>query len=274
MTTQAVKDALVAKDALTIAQLRALGFDDTIQERKRRLIISSSGREKTGKSHFGLSGPPPIVYLNVDIGTEGVVEKFQEVGKQVLLYDLRVPREGQQAMWVAMWNDFKMRVRKVYDLKEGTVIWDTASELYELARLSHFGRLTEVKPSDYTVVNNEWKDVLRLAYDSPVNTVFLHKMKAIWKVLPTSGGRSSLTKTNEFELSGFADMDYLAQVSLVHSRENTEEGVVFSVYIKDCRSNPGIAGTIIRGLPLSANEERVMDPLCNFELLLSLVHDK
>lgn len=264
----------VAQDALIIAQLKALGFDDTVQERKRRLIVSSGGREKTGKSHFGLSGPPPIIYLNVDIGTEGVVEKFQNLGKQVLIYDIRIPREGQQAMWVQMWSDFRMRVRKVYGLKEGTVIWDTASELYELARLSHFGRLTEVKPSDYAVVNNEWKDVLRIAYDSPMNTVFLHKMKAIWKVVPTSSGRSSLTKSNDYEISGFTDMDYLTQVNLVHSREITEAGVVFSVYIKDCRHNPGLAGTIMRGLPLPANEERVLDPLCNFELLLSLVHDR
>ncbi len=269
MVSQATKP-----DGLIIAQLKAMGFDDTIQKRKRRLVISSSGREKTGKSHFALSGPPPIVYLNVDIGTEGVVEKFQDQGKQVLLYDIRVPREGQQAMWVAMWSDFKARIRKVYDLKEGTIIWDTASELYELCRLSHFGKLTEVKPSDYAVVNNEWKDVLRIAYDSPVNTVFLHKVKAIWRVVPSSSGRSSLTKTNDYELSGFADMDYLTQVNLIHYREDTEAGTLFSVYIKDCRQTPGLAGTVMRGLPLPLNEERTMDPLCNFEMLLALVHDK
>tara|TARA_Y100000310_G_scaffold120427_2_gene119204 strand:+ start:6896 stop:7708 length:813 start_codon:yes stop_codon:yes gene_type:complete len=270
MATRVVKPQ---SDAQIIAQLRALGFNDTVQERKRRLIVSSGGREKTGKSHFGLSGPSPIVYLNVDIGTEGVVEKFQEQGKQVLLFDVRVPRESKQDIWTNMWSDFKVKVRKVYDLKEGTVVWDTASELYELARLAHFGRLTDVKPSDYAVVNNEWKDVLRIAYDSPVNTVFLQKMKAIWRVVPTSGGRSSLTKTNDFETSGFADMDYLTQVNLIHYREDTEAGTVFSVFVKDCRSNPGIAGTVMRGLPLPSGQERTLDPLCNFENLLSLVHD-
>jgi len=250
------------KDEVTLAQLRAMGFSDDYVETPRRLIISEEGREKTGKSHFALTAPEPIIYLNVDLGIEGVVGKFQDQGKQVYLYDVRVPREGKAEMWQSLWAEFRQRVRKVYELRTGSVIWDTASELYELCRLSHFGRLTEVKPSDYSIVNNEWKEVLRIAYDSPMNTVFIHKTKAIWRAVPTSSGRSSLTKTNEFELSGYSDMGYMVQVNLVMYREDTSDGPQFSAYIKDCRQNPYIAGQILRG------------PMCNFEFLLSLVHDK
>ena len=625
MTT--TKPVAKQTDQVILAQLKAMGFSDDYVETPRRLVISVEGREKTGKSHFGLTAPGPIVYLNVDIGTEGVVGKFQDKGKQVYLYDIRIPREANANVWQTLWVDFKYRVRKVYELKAGSVIWDsisyesplvlknkdghvwvgtvedfwlheansivpcvtekgeevldisksgwrvantvwnrdtltrsnpwtavksiirhpyagkllrvttaggtirvtpnhslarasgkgkgndfidagglgvgdelslpmyvrtpsnlarihdncmlfvgsldlawlyglfvaegsawntrdsrfpdwsgvsmsivnkdeslvdraksiietefhvavfknkdnvdgtwrigssdsrvsslfrnlfynsrkekvipmvilnavgvvkdsfwegymagdghvnssgtpefdttstalaagllwmrrsasmnsrdvsvytrqdkptvtrvcfpqkavgsrgrirsiveedydglvydletenhafcagvggvlchnTASELYELARLAHFGRLTEVKPSDYAVVNNEWRDVLRIAYDSPMNTIFVHKTKAIWRVVPTSGGRSSLTKTNEFEMSGYSDMAYLVQVNLVMYREDTDNGPEFSAYIKDCRQNPYIAGQVLRG------------PMCDFGFLLSLVHDK
>ncbi len=259
-------------DDAIINQLKQMGFDDTVQEPRRRLIISSEGREKTGKSHFGLTGPAPIIYLNIDIGTEGVVEKFQNEGKRVLIYDVRVPKESSKEIWSSMWTDFKLRVRKLYSLKSGTVLWDTATEAYELARLAHFGRLTEVKPSDYSVVNNEWRDVLRTAYDSDMNTVFIHKTKAVWRMVANSRGGSSLTKTNDFELSGFSEMGYMAQVNLVHLREDTDAGTVFSVCVKDCRNNPGIAGTVMRGIPLPSGEKRTFDPLCNFNLLLEMVY--
>jgi len=260
--TTTTKPVAKQTDQVILEQLKAMGFSDDYVETPRRLVISVEGREKTGKSHFGLTAPGPIVYLNVDIGTEGVVGKFQDKGKQVYLYDIRIPREANANVWQALWTDFKYRVRKVYELNAGSVIWDTASEMYELARLAHFGRLTEVKPSDYAVVNNEWRDVLRIAYDSMMNTIFVHKTKAVWRVVPTSGGRSSLTKTNEFEMSGYSDMGYLVQVNLVMYREDTDNGPEFSAYIKDCRQNPYVAGQVLRG------------PMCNFEFLLSLVHDK
>jgi len=248
-------------DAVVIEQLKKMGFSDEIIETPKRIVVSMTGKAKTGKTHFSLTGPEPVIYFNVDIGTEGVVEKFQKLGKQILIYDVRVPREGvSKDVWSQMWSDFKLRARKAYSIRSGTVVWDTASEVYELARLSHFGKLTEVKPSDYAVVNNEWREVLRIAYDSPVNTIFVHKVKAVWRMVASSSGRSSLTKTDDFELSGFSEMDYLVQLNLIMNRIDTENGPEFSAFVKDCRQNPDIAGTTLEGV------------MCNFSSLLDLVH--
>ena len=252
------------KTQVKIAELLSLGFSDEYKAPPRRLIVSSGGREKTGKSHFALTAPPPIVYFNIDIGTEGVVDKFQAEGKQVLVYDVRVPRDAKQDIYVPMWTDLKVRLGKAYGLGEGTVVWDTSSEAYELARLARFGKLTQVMPHNYVEVNNEWRELLRQAYDSTMNTVFIHKMKPKY---------INNARTGEYEISGFSEMDYLAQVNLVHYREDTEDGTVFSVYIKDCRQNPGIAGETLHGLPLPVGEKRTFDPLCNFEMLLGMVHD-
>ena len=144
-------------------------------------------------------------------------------------------------------------------------MWDTSTEAYELARLSRFGKLTQVMPHNYAEVNNEWRELLRTAYDSDMNTVFIHKMKAVW---------INNTRTKDYEVAGFSEMDYLSQVNLIHYREDVDDGTVFSVLVKDCRQKPGLAGTVLRGLPLATGDTRTMDPLCNFEFLLSLVHDK
>jgi len=264
VTTKTTTKSAAATDQTIIAQLKAMGFSDEYVESPRRLIVSLEGKTGTGKTDFALRHTPdPIIYLDVDVGTEGVVGKFQDMGKQILIYPVRVPREASKDVWSQMWADFKVRIRKVYGLNSGTVVWDTASELYELCRLSHFGRLTEVKPSDYAVVNNEWREVLRIAYDAQnLNTIFVHKVKAVWRMQASSSGRSSLSKTDDFELMGFSEMEYMTQVNLVMSCRYEDGEPVFSAAVKKCRHNPNIVGTLLEG------------PMCNFEILLGMVHGK
>lgn len=263
MTTKPAPVNQAQSDQVVITQLKAMGFSDEYIVAPRRLIVSSAGREKTGKSNFALTAPEPIFYINIDIGTEGVVGKFQAAGKEVYVYDVRVPKEAKQDVYVPMWNDLKVRIQTAYKLKRGTLIHDTSTEEYELARLAKFGKLTQVMPHNYVEVNNEWRELLRLAYDSTMNTIFIHKMKPVW---------INNARTKDYEVSGFGEMDYLSQVNLIHYREDTDDGTVFSAYIKDCRQNPGVAGQMLRGLALPRGESRVGDPLCNFEMLLSMVH--
>lgn len=235
-----------------ITQLKSLGFSDDYVETPRRLIASLSGREKTGKTHFALTAPEPIFFINVDIGTEGVVNKFQDAGKKIYIYDLRVPKTASKDIYVPMWENLKTIFSRVYSLKSGTVIVDTDTETYELARLAKFGKLSQIMPQHYTEVNSEYREVLRQAYDSPMNSVFIHKMKPKYV---------NNARTSEYEPSGFGDMEYNSQINLICYRDDSSEDK-FSVFIKDCRTNPNVNGEYLRG------------EMCNFDFLLSLVHDK
>lgn len=240
-------------DEKVIQQLRAMGFADDLQERPYRLIASVNGLPKTGKTHYALTAPGPIFFVNVDIGTEGVVDKFQKQGKKIYLYDVRVPRTASKDFYVPMWENLKKVFEKVFQVGEGSVVVDTDSEVYELARLAKFGKLSQVMPQHYTEVNNEYREVLRQAFDSRMNAIFIHKMKPKY---------INNARTNDYEPSGFADMGYSSQVNITMYREDTESGPEFSAFIEDCRHNPNVGGEWLRG------------PLCNFEFLLSLVHER
>jgi hypothetical protein len=184
---------------------------------------------------------------------EGVVGKFQKQDKRIMVYDVRVPKENaDKDVYLPMWENLKSRIKKAYTLRTGTVVWDTCSEIYELARLAKFGKLTQVMPHNYVEVNNEWRELLRLAYDSSMNSIFIHKMKPVW---------INNARTKDFEPTGFGEMDYLSQINLISYRENGDDGPEFSIFIKDCRQNPTVGGQTLDG------------PLCNFEMLLSMVHD-
>lgn len=238
----------------TIEQLKALGFSDAKVESPKRLIVSLSGREKTGKTHFSLTAPDPVLFFNIDLGTEGVIGKFQEDGKKVMVYDVRFSKQSSNALdYRPLWTDLKSRLAAAWNLGKGTVVIDTATEAYELARLAHFGKLTQVMPHNYTEVNSEWRELMRLAYDSRMNTVMIHKMKAKY---------INNVRTGDYETAGFGEIGYLVQVNLTAYREDDENGPQFNMLIQDCRQNAAISGQVLRG------------PMVDYGFLLNLVHAK
>lgn len=254
---QQVKDKLkVQNDELIIAQLKSMGFDDAVGEIRRRLVASVSGLDGTGKTHFCLTAPDPIVFYNIDIGTEGVVEKFQkgfdgQGAKRVLIRDVRVPKTASKDVYEIMWAELRQSVEVAYRLKHGTMIFDTASEAYELCRLAYFGKLTQVMPHHYQIVNNDWREFMRLAFDSSMSTFFIHKVKPVWV---------NNARTKDYEIAGMAEIPYLVQVNLSMFREDSSDGSEFGLKILKCRQNPNLNGQILRGA------------LCNFEMLLSLIY--
>jgi hypothetical protein len=244
-------------DQSTILQLKAMGVSDEVIPTPRRLIASVSGGAKQGKTHFCLTAPAPIIFFNIDLGTEGVVGKFQEgtpelTAKQVLVYNIRVPKGESKDVYERMWNELKQRMEKAYELHSGTVVVDTSSEAYELCRLAYFGKLTQVMPHHYQIVNNDWREFMRMAYDSPMNTLLIHKVKPKYV---------NNVRTTEYEIAGMSEIPYLVQTNLTMFREDMDEGSVFGLTVADCRQNSTLAGMVLRGYPMNS-----------FDFLLNLVH--
>ncbi len=255
MTTTTRPITQQAADLAIIAQLKAMGFSDDLVSVPKRLICAIGGREFSGKTHFAFTAPGPIIFFDVDIGTEGVVNKFQNQGKQILIYPVSVPKgaDTSKDVYSVLWTETKARIKKAYTLKQGTVVWDTETEINELARLAHFGKLTQVMPHNYANVNRELRDIMDWAYDSTMNSIFIRKMKPKW----VNGAR-----TGDYEEQGWGDMEYKCQVNLTLYREDADSGPEFCALIRKSRQNPNISNVVLRG------------PMCNFDFLLNLVHGK
>ncbi len=241
----------VVSDQVVLAQLKSMGFSDAVVAVPRRLICAVEGGWLTGKTHFALTAEEPIVFFDVDIGTEGVVHKFQALGKKIFIYRVRVPKNATQDAYSVLWAETKSRIQKAYSLSHGTVVQDTETEINELARLARFGKLTQVMPHHYAEVNRELGDMLNWAYDSEMSSIFVRKMKPKWV---------NNARTNEMEGAGWGDMEYKCQANLTMYREDGEGGPAFSILIKKCRQNPDITGTVLR------------QPMNTFPFLLNLVH--
>ncbi|OPX33360.1 MAG: hypothetical protein B1H40_00090 [Candidatus Latescibacteria bacterium 4484_181] len=212
---------------------------------QQRLIMSISGLEKQGKTHFSLTAPDPIAVFSTDIGEEGVVQKFRD--KDIAIMYLSKFDEEDSDKAPEEFSKFRtayLRLLRGKDVK--TIVFDTATEIWELLRLARFGKLTQVMPYQYGPVNNEFRSLLREAYSYDKNLILLHKMRPVY---------INDKRVDRFERSGFGDTGYLVQVNAVSNYEDEE----FMLTIEDCRHKPELTGEILEG------------PLCNFEILKSLV---
>lgn len=216
----------------------SVSFKEYDETARRRLLISIEGLHGCGKTNFALSAPGPIAVHNFDDGLEGVIEKFLDK-KKIYPFHYRVPQSialpgspaGNSIASLAgkVWEEFVLHIRESIKTMR-TVVVDTSSECWELARLARLGKLTQVLPHQYTAVNAEFRELLRLAYRHDCNLILLHKVKKEYV---------NDKPTGNYERSGFGDTDFIVQVTLRAFKDPKAEGLdKFHLKITKCRQNP------------------------------------
>jgi len=218
-------------------RLEKYGFADAKDFKSLpRLIMSLSGLEKQGKTHFALTAPGPVAVFDTDIGGEGVTEKFTKDKKVLVTKVARITDGDDDAVDDAEEEWDRVKGAYLYLLRGKdvrTIVFDTATEIWELLRIARFGRLTQVMPYQYGPVNKEYRDLIREAYAYDKNLILLHKMKAQYV---------NDKRTGEYERAGFNDTGFLVQVNAQVYRYSREDGGEFNLSVKDCRQNPELAG--------------------------------
>ncbi len=243
-----------------IQQLLSLGFIDQLPPPPQRSIIKIAGPEKSGKSHLACTGPGPIIYFSIDKGTEGVVEKFQQSGKQILVYETRYEDGKDIVTYQAIWTAFRQRLDVALLLNTGTIVIDTFSEIYELARYAHFGRLKQVMPGEYSQVYPDLRRIVDDVYATSMSACFLTKM------MKGFGSK-------ELEERGFNEMDFRVQTNIrVFRQDITDQATgrvdhVFNAWVKDSRQNMGLTG-----MTFSSHNPDGVDRF-NLETIVYLIHN-
>ncbi len=225
--------------------LKKLGYGMADKTIHKRIIMSISALEKMGKTHFALTAPGTIGMFSADVGTEGVVSKFD---KNIVVNELSVPETVAEAEII--WDSYYASYYGSLETTElRTIIVDTATEVWELLRIKMFGKLTQVLPFQYAPVNAIYRKMIKDAYKSDKNLILLHKMKP--KYIKNE-------RTEEYERSGFGDTGFLVQVNANIYHEEDDE---FALEIVDCRHNPLLVGEVLSG------------ELCTFPMLAAMVID-
>lgn len=218
-----------------------------------RLIWRSFGPEKVGKDYFALTAPGPIAIQSFDIGLEGVVERFLRppLGPKVVRtteyeFSARATQSEARDLWDQFVEDYRTALRVAR-----TIIWDTETELWEVARTKEFeandvGVATDA-PKNYTPLNNEYRDLIQEAYDASVNLCLIQKVKEKWVTVEREKRDENGRKTTvlspqasgKYEPYGFKEAGYIVQANLRHFWTKADG---FGIEVLNCRQNMDVAG--------------------------------
>lgn len=228
------------------ATLAGTGFKLADDRVKRRLIMSVEGDWGTGKTDFALTAPGPIAFFKIDPNSDVTVAKYANK-KRILKNEIVVPSSDQpdaQAKAEAVWRKFRADYDWALNHDIRSIIWDTASEIWELCRLAAFGKLTNVMPHHYVAVNNDFRRLIKDAFDSDTNLIMIHKVKDEWVNYTDTQGKEKGKRTGKKERAGFSDIGFACQVMVQTTFDRDREESPFQAQVLKCTQNPMITGTV------------------------------
>jgi hypothetical protein len=262
------------------AKLAAAGFTDLVEERPACGVFSIAGLDASGKTHWAFTAPDPIGYMGVDFGTDGVIQKFGS--KQIVRpidpatkrptdykieipFDLQQKKPGEEAPkdrqerekrladfvqknFIEPWRrDYE----KLLSLGVRTVIFDTASEVWEWTRISVFGRGATNRDDLNALANAKWREMVRLAGLRGANLILIHQLKPEFESYE-AGGEVKWRRTGGYEVQGNAKNGFLVTAAMrtrfvaprLHpaTKETLEEGR-FELTFDKIRDQPPITAS-------------------------------
>ena len=120
---------------------------------------------------------------------EGVAEKWVKK-KKIWVYNFNVPPISSQKSFIDIFNRTRGAFESAITNKDArTVFVDTATEWWELARLAEFGQLApavDIKRA-YGPLNQLFRGLIRMAYDTDKNLILTHKLKEQWATITENG---------------------------------------------------------------------------------------
>lgn len=224
---------------------------NTLANLPKRLLVNVEGLDKGGKTHFAMTAPGPIALFDMDRGLEGVVQKFMKE-KEILFTSYRHLPIITEADHKSLWSKFE----KDYDVAlvaKGirTIIFDTATELWEKARLAEFGRLSNVQHM-YPALNAKFRKLIDRAFDAEKNLILLNKRKKTYK----QNAKGEDSWNGKWERAGFGEIGYIVQVNLNAYQDEDGE---FAVEVMNSRLQPNLNGEVFSG------------ELCTFPFIASMI---
>lgn len=203
-----------------------------------RLAISIEALDKCGKTHWALNTTPdPIAYTLINDNSH-VYEKAVSKGRRIHKMELSYPEpnpaiksaaqvdQKEHAAWVQEWLRFKKgNAAVIADKSIRTVVWDTATELWHLAELAHFGKLTGNARIDIrTALNADYSAQFWNLYKQrpDLNIILIHRHKkqyvplldATGKVMTDDKGNAKTEWNGKYERAGYNMTGFNVDITL------------------------------------------------------------
>jgi hypothetical protein len=249
------------------------GFNPPKKANNNRLICSVSGMDKTGKTHFALGAPAPIAFFNLNIGLEGVIQKFDS---QIGVFDLEMPEElgshslekksDKDKVVIDMKNQAINEIHKfegawVAALKSPdvrTIVIDTNTELWGLYRIAEFGKTNQIPGHLYNYLNSKYKRRLSDVFKTDKNLILTHSMREIYEGKEATG---EWTPDRQKNIPGLVQVNLIAERCKEKSKASIpgQPNPPFKIIVENSRVNPDLLNSEFEGV------------MCTFPMVAAMV---
>lgn len=217
--------------------LQKMGLTPASQMQKgkfRRLMLGTEGLTNTGKTEFLLSAPGPKVIIPIDSSYDSALDNPYPPASRKLddaYFDDTsiVPNVAQVATAQEYVDHFKKLRGRTYTFCDSpdirTICIDGDSDFYELQLLAEFGRLSQIHPLSYPMVDGMRRWITKKWWDSGKIIIGTNKVKDKYvNVLDSNGDPIKDDKNKnvqekvegEYKRQGFRDQTYLWQIQIRH----------------------------------------------------------
>jgi hypothetical protein len=232
-------------------------------------ILSIEGEAKGGKTYLAATAPKKVAFQSLNFGTDGVLQEWDDFRERFVVAEYSVnfnpladaaqqamsgrarnkkaadKEEIQKAVYAAA-EEQADRVRReslepfkqdYYDLLDDdeikTIVWDKATEVNELVRLAHHGKLERNPRIAYGPINSEFKGMVKKASERRKNLILIHDLTDVYVNDEPSGRR---------KMKGNGNIEEMVH-SFVKVAKKVEKGVAtFTTTVRDSRFAPAATG--------------------------------
>jgi len=208
---------------------------------KQRIFANSDGEVGSGKSTFWLGAPGPIVVQTLDLGLEGVVERFA-ADKEIYTATYDLGQEPGSEFTVAKAQEAVSKFVEDFEhaiVNARTIVWDRESDVWPLFFFAEFGTddaFGAAPPKDWDRLKGKIRRLIQMAKTTDINFGIIRGMKNEW-VQKTNAktGAKAATQSGGRVASGMDDIDALTHLTLFHTRNGKE----FSIRVGKARGPGG-----------------------------------
>lgn len=232
-----------------------------------RMIASVDGEVGTGKTHFGLTGPAPILVQSIDKGTEGVIEKFRNgeiASKEIYeeVYDWEaagaIPDDEEDPDAILTLGKaiqeqaIEIRARweqdLVYAIENGIrlVIADTESRIWQVYRYADFGSPSAENVKDYDKLNGRFERIVNRCKAADVNLILVRSCKDRWGVFNGKFGKKGREVWGYEHLPTCVHEEFTFIRRTEKEQDDAGDGLgEYVIRVGKCRINPDIQFTTL-----------------------------
>lgn len=252
-------------------------FKKAEQEEITSLFVTVAAMPDGGKTHFALTAPGDIFFVNIDKGLKGVLNKFV-AQKNIYVMNVDLPKPDISVDFIERetkhgsgdkktiaqpkvavnedtvkatqhsWNNMIAKSRiAMADPAIRTISIDTGTAMWELERFARFGTTMQIPSNAYGPVNLEMSAFIDELKESGKNIIVTHKMRQVYV---------NDKPTTMYEPAQFTGMNYLSDVCIELSYKGNEE---FGCLVTKCKPNISLEG------------QELPHEFCTFEMLATLI---